>query len=137
MHSRLVKWSLILGIVIVMNLFFNYALSLVYVAPDYNAYVPETITNQNFTIQEQKYETAQSNYDRNIFIALILLGVLSLIGASLLENEVLSLAFSWSGVLSLFIASVRYWSDANNLLKVIILAIALAGLIWTAIKKFA
>jgi hypothetical protein len=52
-------------------------------------------------------------------------------------NEVLALAFSWGGVLSLFIASLRYWSDANNILKVIILAIALGSLIWTAVKKFA
>jgi uncharacterized membrane protein len=87
-------------------------------------------------LPEQNYEAAQKFYDENVFIALILFGVASLIGGALLENEVLSLAFSWAGVLSLFIASVRYWSDANNLFKVIILAIALAGLIWTAIKKF-
>jgi len=126
MHSRLAKWSLITGIVIVMNLFFNYALSLVYTSPDYARY-----------ISDQGFELAQRLYDLHIFIALVLLGAVSLIGGVLAENEVLSLAFSWGGVLSLFIASVRYWSDANNLLKVIILAIALGSLIWTAVKKFA
>jgi general stress protein CsbA len=123
--SPLVKWSLIAGIIIVMNLFFNYALSLLYTAPDYSRYVSESA-----------YLLAQNHYDKNIFIALLLLGIVSLIAGSLLDNEVLSISFSWVGVLSLFIASVRYWSDANNLLKVVILAIALGSLIWIAIKKF-
>jgi hypothetical protein len=155
--SPFIKWSLVFGIIIVLNLFFNYTLSLVYTAPDYNAFVPQSLANQDIKtkaacdavqgqwdgsycdasyLPEQNYEAAQKFYDENVFIALILFGVASLIGGALLENEVLSLAFSWAGVLSLFIASVRYWSDANNLFKVIILAIALAGLIWTAIKKF-
>jgi hypothetical protein len=156
--SRLVKWSLIIGIVIVMNLFFNYAISLVYKAPDYDIYfpssqvVPVIVTqadciavggqwnsgycNQEYTKQLQ-YDAAQKNYDRVVFIALVILGVLSIVAGTIFENEVLSLAFSWGGVFSLFIASLRYWSDANNFLKVIILAIALGSLIWTAIKKFA
>jgi hypothetical protein len=41
-QSRIGKWSIIFGIVIVLNLFFNYALSLVYKSPDYLAYCPQT-----------------------------------------------------------------------------------------------
>jgi hypothetical protein len=174
--SGVVRWSLIMGIVIVVNLFFNYALSLVYKAPDYTAYFPQSqvvpniateqdciavggqwngnapmpqptnspivpktpsgYCNPDFTKQQQ-FDAAQKHYDRNIFIALVVLGVISIVCGMLLENTVLSLSFSWGGVLSLIIASMRYWSDANNLLKVIILAIALGGLIWVAIKKFA
>ncbi len=166
------KWSVVIGIVIVLNLFFNYALSLVYKAPDYNEYFPQTqvvpeITTQQDCItaggqwitqvapptsttsktqtgycnpdftKQQQFNAAEKQYDRTIFIALVILGVLSLIAGSLVAHEVLSLAFAWGGVLSLFIASLRYWSDANNLLKVIILAVALGALIWTAVKKFA
>lgn len=170
--SPLLRWSLIVGIVIVMNLFFNYALSLVYKAPDYNAYFPPTqvvrdistqqdcvsvggqwnaqmvpkapsgevqpqgYCDQNYTKQQQ-FNADMKQYDRSVFIVLVIVGVASIVVGSLVANEVLSLAFSWGGVLSLFIASVRYWSDANNLLKVIILAIALGSLIWVAIKKFA
>ncbi len=170
--SPLLRWSLIIGIVIVMNLFFNYALSLAYKAPDYNAYFPPTqvvseidtqadclavggqwnaqivpkapngavqpqgYCDQNYTKQQQ-FDAAQKQYDRVVFIVLVIVGVASIVTGSLVANELLSLAFSWGGVLSLFIASVRYWSDANNLLKVVILAIALGSLIWTAVKKFA
>ncbi len=151
-----------MGIVIVMNLFFNYTLSLVYKAPDYNNYfsqsqvvpaitneqncvavggqwnqmAPQGYCNPDFTKQQQ-YDVAQKQYDRTIFVALVVLGAISIVCGTLLENTVLSLAFAWGGVLSLFIASLRYWSDANNLLKVVILAIALGSLIWTAVKKFA
>ncbi len=38
--NRIGRWSVIVGIVIVLNLFFNYALSLVYKSPDYNAFCP-------------------------------------------------------------------------------------------------
>lgn len=165
------KWSLVIGIVIVTNLFFNYAISLVYKAPEYKEYFrqeqvvptldtkedciavggqwneqwvpkssePKTVwagyCDPNFTKQQQ-YEAAMKDYNRTIFIALVVLGVISLVGGTLLVNAVLSLAFSWAGVLSLFIASVRYWSDANNILKVLILAVALGALIWTAVRKF-
>lgn len=50
-QSKILKWSLIIGIVIVLNLFFNYTLSLVYSSPDYNdfftqAQVIEPLDNQ-------------------------------------------------------------------------------------------
>ncbi|MDB5255053.1 MAG: protein of unknown function with transrane region [Candidatus Nomurabacteria bacterium] len=171
-NSSFVKWSLVIGIVIVMNLFFNYAISLVYKAPNYQDYyrqeqvVPSIDTKEeciavggqwneqlvpkssepvtvragycdpNYTKQQQ-YETAMKDYNKVVFLALVVLGVISLVGGTLLAHIVLSLAFSWGGVLSLFIASVRYWSDANNILKVLILAVALGSLIWVAIKKFA
>jgi len=171
-HSSVAKWSLIIGIVIVLNLFFNYALSLVYKAPDYEAtfrqsqVVPEITTqedcvavggqwnsqvvpkspdgkmqaqgycNPDFTKQQQ-FDAQLKAYNRTVFIVLVIVGVISIVTGSFIVNEVLSLALSWGGVLSLFIASVRYWSDANSLIKVLILAVALGGLIWTAIKKFA
>ena len=41
-QSTVGKWALVIGILIVMNLFFNYALSLVYTAPDYSTYFPQS-----------------------------------------------------------------------------------------------
>lgn len=39
-QPKVLKWSLILGIVIVLNLFFNYTLSLVYDRPEYENFCP-------------------------------------------------------------------------------------------------
>ena len=174
---KVLKWALIIGIVIVLNLFFNYAISLFYKAPDYNSYFPqqqviEPITtkeaclavggqwnengayqnvapapapktvpvmqgfcNQDFTKQQQ-FNEIQKAYERNVFLMLVVLGVISFIVGAFLVNEILTLGLSWGGALSFLIASVRYWSTADNLIKVLILAIALAVLIWLAVKKF-
>ncbi len=174
--NKFTKWAMVIAIVVVLNLFFNYAISLVYKAPQYENYFPTTqvvepITNKedclkvggqwtdpdtryqpvpvsgmktapvvgycdpNYTKQIE-FTAAQKTYSRTVFIILVVLGVISLGLAAVFTNAILSLAFSWGGVLSIVIASMRYWSDADNLFKVIILAMALGALIWLAMKKF-
>lgn len=174
---KILKWALIIGIVVVLNLFFNYSISLFYKEPDYSVYFPQSqvikqITtkdeclsvggqwnenvvtledktpsvststskvtgycNPDFT-KQQNFNDAQKVYQRNIFIVLVILGVLSLVLGIFLSNEIITLGLSWGGVLSLVIASMRYWSTADNLIKVLILGLALATLIWLAVKKF-
>lgn len=180
---RILKWSLIIGIIVVLNLFFNYSISLFYKEPDYNAYfvqpqVVEPVTNKeeclkvggqwyagdnsynqngnpfpvlvngktspvmplgscdvNFTKQKE-FNQAQKVYNRNVFLILVVFGIVSLLAGVFIVNEVASFGLSWGGVLSLIIASMRYWSDADNWMKVFILAVALTVLFWVAIKKF-
>ena len=179
-QSKVLKWSLIIGIVLVINLFFNYALSLVYQSPTYEAFCPteqvnkavdnqkacveqggqwteniynevdmapttqpirEVLTpvgscNLQFTCQNN-YQAAQRVYDRNVFITLVLLGALCVAAGTFMKgNAVIGIALSMAGVLSFVVASMRYWGSADNLIKVIILAIALCILIWVAVKKF-
>ena len=176
-QSKVLKWALIIGIVIVLNLFFNYALSLIYKAPDYSIYFkqPQVVDaintkedclkiggqwnensrdiygqpiligktpaikgfcDPNFT-KQQDFENAQKVYDRNVFITLVLLGAICVaLGSFLKGNLLISTALSLAGVLSFIIASMRYWGSADNLVKVIILAIALGILVWVAMKKF-
>jgi hypothetical protein len=172
-QSKVLKWSLIFGIVIVLNLFFNYTLSLVYKHPNFENFCPNTaqvvepietkdaciavggqwngayptpdVKNKNapagycdaqFTCRNN-YESAQKVYDRNVFITLVLLGALSVAAGTFFgANIVISQALSLGGVLSFIIASMRYWGSANDLIKVVILAIALGILGWVAMKKF-
>lgn len=171
--SRIGRWSVIIGIVIVLNLFFNYALSLVYKAPKFEAYCPvqqvqiapnnqnecvaqggqwsensyqkptapgELVStgycNINFTCG-QNFNTANEAYNRNVFIVLVVLGAISVvIGNFYITNEVIASGLSLAGVLSFVIASVRYWGSANDAIRVVILAIALALLFWVAYKRF-
>ncbi len=171
-QSNFVKVSIIIAIVIVMNLFFNYGVSLVYNEPVMDFYskpaqVIEAITtkekcisvggqwsenaypnpdmkgktevqgycNENYT-KQLNYDNARKVYEKKVFITLVVLGIVSLVSGGFIAISVLSIAFAWGGVLSLVIASVRYWSQADNLAKVVILALALGILIWLAIKKF-
>ncbi len=176
--SGFTKWAMVIAIVVVLNLFFNYAISLVYKSPQYENYFPTTqvvepITNKEdclkvggqWTDPDTRYQTpepvagmktapsvgycdpnytkqmeftaATKAYSRTVFIILVVLGVISLALAAAFANVILSLAFSWGGVLSIIIASMRYWSDADNLFKVIILAMALGALIYLALRKSA
>lgn len=174
MENTVTKWSVILGIVIVLNLFFNYTLSLVYDRPLYEAYCPQTqvVTvpdNQDECVVQggqwtenayygkptpvgveetrgycdlqftcrQDYETANDTYERNVFVVLVALGALAVLVGNLFKgNAVISNGLSLAGVFSFIIASMRYWSSADNLIRVIILAIALGILFWIAMKKF-
>lgn len=171
-QSSFVKVSIIVAIVVVMNLFFNYAVSLVYKEPVMDSFIKPTqiveaiktkdqcisvggqwsenaypdpalkgktqiegYCNENYT-KQLNYDTARKVYEKKVFITLISLGVISLISGGFIAISILSIAFAWGGVLSLIIASMRYWSQADNLAKVVILAIALGILIWLAVKKF-
>ncbi len=168
--NRFAHISIIVAIVIVMNMFFNYAVSLVFKEPVYDQYVKTTqvrevistkdkcvaiggqwsenaypelngktkvqgYCDENYTNQKN-YQEARKVYEKKVFITLIVLGVLSLILAGFVGIQVLSASFAWGGVLSFIIASIRYWSEADNLAKVIILGIALGLLVWLAVKKF-
>ena len=149
-QSRIGRWSVIIGIVIVLNLFFNYTLSLVYKQPDYSTYCPPEpfvaqpldqktadLQNQKFADCQKVWEQVNGAYNRNVFVVLVLLGAISvLIGNFVGSNEVITNGLSLAGVLSFVIASTRYWGSANDLVRVVILAIALALLFWIAYKKF-
>ena len=89
----------------------------------------------NFTCQTN-FNHAHSIYNRNVFIALIVLSLIVITMGMFLSVEALSLGFSFAGIMSLIIASIEYWSDANNWMRLVILFVALAFLIWIAIKKF-
>lgn len=172
-QSKVLKWALVVGIVVVINMFFNYALSLAYKNPKYEEFCPipqvvEAINtkelclevggqwnandynkeypvdkiispgycDQQFTCRAG-YEAAHKVYDRNVFITLVLLGAICVaFGTFFKKNIVIGMALSLGGVLSFVIASMRYWSSADDLIKVIILAVTLAILIWVAFKKF-
>lgn len=97
---------------------------------------PKGYCDLDFTCR-QAYSDATTNYDRNVFVVLVVLGALSvLLGNYLKGNLVISSGLSLAGVLSFIIASMRYWGSADDIFRVVILAIALGILFWVAYKKF-
>ncbi|MEI6494682.1 MAG: hypothetical protein WCO03_01310 [bacterium] len=180
-NINILKWILIVGIMIVLNLFFNYAISTIYKEPQFDQFCkPEQVnvvpanrnecvskggqwtenasleSNQNipqttgpkqvntkvvsscdlnFTCSKN-YQDALNIYNRNVFVALVILGIISLLlGFWLSEFTAVSLGLSLGGVLSLIIGSTRYWAQMSDYIRVIILAIALGVLVWLGIKK--
>jgi hypothetical protein len=180
-NKNILKWALIIGIIIVLNLFFHFSTKLLYKPVKFDDFcqtkqvniqpgtkedclkeggawnegpagkpVPANIDAEgrvipaninaycdiNFTCQKD-FETANNLYRRNIFIILIILGLLSLgLGFALSTNEVISIGLSYGGILSFIIASIQYWSAMDDYLRVIILGLALIVLIYLGYKKF-
>lgn len=52
-NNRIGRWSTILGIMIVLNLFFNYAISLAYKSPQYNDFCPMEQVNTSPDNQQE------------------------------------------------------------------------------------
>ena len=174
--SKFLKGALIIGMVIVINLFLNYTLSLIYPEPEYLTYCPNSQVIDSVNTQEEcvakggqwngnnivptrtlngetkpvpagycdlnytcnnSFQKANETYDRTVFIILVVIGAILLsVGVYAPLNSVISTGLSYAGVLSFLIASIRYWGSADNLIKVIILALALALLITVAYRKF-
>lgn len=92
--------------------------------------------NTTYTCSKQ-FEESMKIYNRNVFVVFVIAGILLLLGSvSFAGSEVLSLAFSFGGVLAFLIGATRYWSDMDDMLRVLILGIALASLVSMAWKKF-
>jgi len=92
--------------------------------------------NADFTCWKE-YDDALAFYNRNAFVILVILGLVSIgIGYMFAASASVSLGLSLGGVVSLIIASVRYWSHMDEYLHLVILAVALILLIWFGIKKF-
>lgn len=173
------KWTLVGSIVIVLNLFFNYSIALIYEEPKWddfckqdqinvqpqtkeecvadggqwneNASPRKVVTGEGVATQpviettsycdqqftcRQDFDDARESYTRNVFIVLVVLGVLSLVaGFYFASVPAVSLGLSLGGVLSLVIASMRYWGYMEGYLRVAVLGVALIALIWLGVKK--
>jgi len=90
----------------------------------------------DYTCREE-FSAANTTYNRDVFIILVIVGVAMIIGSLFIAAyDAVSLGVSLAGVLSLVIGTVRYWSDMDEYLRVIVLGIALAALIWVGVKRF-
>lgn len=82
------------------------------------------------------YNETRSLYNRNVFIALVSLGIVSVIlGFFFVAVSAVSMGLIFGGLISVFIGNIRYWSDMNDYLRLVVLAIALAALIWIGYRK--
>jgi len=97
---------------------------------------PEGYCNEQFTCSND-YQDARETYSQNVFVTLVVLGALSLIlGYFLRISPAVSAGLSYGGVLTFVIAAMRYWDSAGDIVRLGIVALALAALIVIGVKKF-
>jgi len=96
----------------------------------------EGYCNEYFTCQ-QEFDDARDSYNQAVFIILVILGLAAIVAGLVVKRHgVVANGLSLGGVLSLIIASVRYWPSAPDTIRFLILVVALGVLIWFGVKKF-
>jgi hypothetical protein len=179
------KIILVFGIIIVLNLFFNYGVATFYDEPKYDDFCKPELSSKVYNLEEEcrnsggmwlanqsfyaedssrsmpvpqpvvkdikeprgwcdvqyscrkNFENALEFYNRNVFIVLIIAGVISIVAGFMIgQSEAVSLGLSFGGLLSLIIGTIKYWSDMDDYLRFIILGVALIILVYMGIKKF-
>ncbi len=83
----------------------------------------------------EEYEQAEEKYNRNIFFITLILGLLTIIGAVILQLESVSAGFMAGGVLLVVYGTIRYWGDLSDIWRTVMLGLALALLVWIGYKK--
>lgn len=167
-QGTLIRYAVLFGIVILVNLFVTYAIQVAYPEPEYDQFCKmdrmnqvyadketcvdnggqwnesmgegmvkqEAYCNNNFTCS-QEFDAATSVYSRNVFIVFVVVGLLLLVGSLFVPgSSLIAQALSLAGVLALIIGSLSYWSDMNDILRLIVLGMALATILYFAWKKF-
>jgi len=85
---------------------------------------------------KKEYDEIRNLHDRNVFISLVSLGVVSLIAGFLfISVSAVSTGFIFGGLLSFFIGTVRYWSGMHDYMRLVVLVIVLGTLIWLGYRK--
>jgi uncharacterized membrane protein YdbT with pleckstrin-like domain len=150
-ENKVAKWALILSAVIVANLFFNYSLSLLFETPQYDQYcerdfyptkldaTPQELETQREEMKEcnDAWSDAREENAKKVFVSLISIGVIVLILSAIVKNNsTITSALALTAFLNFIIASLRYWSYSDQLLKVVILFIALIIIFYIIVKKF-
>ena len=176
-HINLKKLILVLSIIIVLNLFFNYGIKTFYPSLEYDKFCNPEIVSRTYSSKEscesiggmwtenydynkplppqdisqpkimgycnpyfncdKNYRLARDVYDRNVFIILIVLGTIAIVAGFIVNvSDAVSLGFSFGGLISLFVGTVRYWSSMNDYLRFLILGMVLVVLTVMGLKKF-
>jgi hypothetical protein len=91
--------------------------------------------DQDFTCRKD-FEAVNNIYRRNVFIVWVVAGITTIVASFFFTAvQILSTSFMFSGILSLLVGTIQYWSAMQDYLRFIILGVALGVLIYLAYKK--
>jgi hypothetical protein len=89
----------------------------------------------DFECREQ-FDEVRSAYNKKVFIIATIAGLIAVfLGGVVMKLESVSSGIMGGGVLAIIYGIIRYWSDAPDVLRFVILGVILAILIWLGYKK--
>jgi hypothetical protein len=152
-QSSVVKWATILGIALTTNLFVAYTIQAFTPAPTWEEYcgkveviskpiiddrrptAPVVVTEDPYKACNDEYNLARADYERNVFMILVALGIAGIMLSSTLASSAVASGAALAGLGSLLVASTRYWDMMNDKGRVLVLAAGVIALLWYASKK--
>ena len=85
----------------------------------------------------QEFDDAREDFNEVGFIVIILLGIAALIiGSHIKKSAIVAVGVSIGGVFAIIISAARFWSDTSDVIRLVLLLIALGVLVWIGMKKF-
>ena len=83
----------------------------------------------------KEYEEVRKVYTRNVFLIAGLIGVAAIFAGTLWKIEFLASGIMFGGIILLFYATVIHFSNADKILRVIIIFVELLLVLWIGYKK--
>ncbi|MEM4637395.1 MAG: hypothetical protein QXK76_00005 [Candidatus Woesearchaeota archaeon] len=83
----------------------------------------------------KNYETLRQEYNRNIFFILAPLGLIIVLLGIYFKVDYIGAGLMFGGLITMFYATIRYFSDMSKLLRAIVLLIELIIIIYIGYKK--
>lgn len=83
-----------------------------------------------------KYQNSTSVYDRNLFLSGSFVGVAILALGFVIALTPVSAGVSIGGVILILISIIRYWSEFDKYIRLLLLGVLLVVLIWLGYRKF-
>jgi len=81
------------------------------------------------------YDNANQIYNRNIFLILAPIGFIIVVLGIYLVIDYMGAALMFAGMITLFYATVRYFSDMSKILRALVVLIELLLIMWIGYKK--
>ena len=81
------------------------------------------------------YDTARQKYNRNIFFVLLPVGLIIVILGLYLLVDYLGAGLMFAGLIIMFYATMRYFSDMSKILRAIVILVELLVIMWIGYKK--
>jgi hypothetical protein len=138
MKIKQVLLGVIIGVVFLM--FCVFGAKLIYDSPQYEDYCNYTkiYETNNTAIQNQlsqecttKFDTANENYSKNMFLISLIVGVLVIVGSAVfIKIESVSGGLMFGSLMFLIYGTGNYWRYMNDWVRFVILGIALGVLIY-------
>lgn len=88
-----------------------------------------------YTECAQPWEDAQESYNRNLFFISIIIGLIVVVLSLVFSVEAVGSGLMGGGVLLMIYGTIRYWGALSDILRTVMIGIALGILIWIGYRK--